>query len=123
MRSSRIRTERWQNAIYELLADVGRARARLWEAEITLEQYANEPDEPERREMLDRFRAAGGEKAHEWARWLKGTWPSKPKSKPRAISRRAMPEPIIKRGPLTLTWVNPRPPKRPRDRGGGGSAA
>lgn len=41
-------------------------------------------------------------------------------SKPRLLSRRMMPEPIIRRGPFALIWINPDPPER-RDRDDGRS--
>ena len=45
-------------------------------------------------------------------------------SKPRLLSRRAMPKPIITRGPFSLVWVNPVDPrKRRRRRGDGDDAA
>lgn len=96
-RRSRIRTERWQNAVFEQLAEIKLLRGKLFHAETELETYLNDPDEPERRAEFDRFLAAGGEKANEWRAWLKNEWPPRPKIK----RRRRRPR---------IVWVNPNLP-------------
>ena len=112
-RRNRVQVERWQRAVFEQLAEINRLHTKLLRVEQDLDAYLNDKDWPERRKTFDRFLAAGGRKAHEWQKWLRGDRP-----RPQAREERYR----LLSGPR-LAWSNPNHAKRRFGDGSGPSAA
>ena len=82
------RAERFHMTVEAQLAEIESLRGTQARAERELAEYLDDPDWPERRETFDRFEAAGGKTAAEWAAWLKGMWPRNRDGKPKGAHLR-----------------------------------